>query len=335
MSGLRAAYLLDPEPYDLVYGPEQRRAVRRLVVEEPPVLTAADVAAGTGALADVDVLLTGWGVPPLDAHVLAQAPRLRAVLHGAGAVRGFVTDALLARGLVVSSASSANAVPVVQYSVAAVHLSLKRVWQLLQAPTADAARTIVPDVPGAYDAAVGLLGLGEIGRRVCRRLAADDGLRLLACDPWCSPDEARALGVELVGLDELFARSEVVSLHAPLHEGTAGLVGAEQLRALPTGATLINTARGGVVRTDDLLAVLRERSDLQAVLDVTDPEPLPQDHPLRSLPNVVLTPHVAGSRGRECRRMGALVVRELAALAAGRPLQHAVDLSRLERAATP
>ena len=333
MTPLRAAYLLDPEPYDLVYGPEQRRAVRALVHGDLPVLTAADVSGRTQALAHTDVLLTGWGVPPLDAQVLAQAPRLRTVLHGAGAVRGLVTEALLARGIVVSSASSANAVPVAQYAVAAVHLSLKRVWQMLQAPAvAEQARV---GVPGAYDAVVGLVGLGEIGRRVCRRLAADDGLRLLAFDPWCPPGEARALGVELVGLDELFARSEVVSLHAPLHEGTRGMVAAAQLRALPAGATLVNTARGGVVRTDDLVAVLRERADLQAVLDVTEPEPLPEDHPVRSLPNVVLTPHVAGSLGRECRRMGALVVRELEALAAGRPLQHAVDLSRLDLAATP
>ena len=127
----------------------------------------------------------------------------------------------------------------------------------------------------------------------------------------------------------------MVTLHAPLHEGTRGLVGAEQLRLLRSGSTLVNTARGGVVRTDELVAVLRDRPDLQAVLDVTDPEPLPDGHPLRHLPNVVLTPHVAGSLGRECRRMGALVVRELEALAAGRPLQHAVDLSRLALAATP
>ena len=331
---MRAAYLLDPGPYELVYGPQQRRAVRELVSGDPPVLCAADVAAGTDALADVDVLLTGWGVPPIDAHVLAQAPRLHTVLHGAGAVRGFVTEALLTGGIRVSSASSANAVPVVQYTVAVVHLSLKRVWQLLGAPAVDADRT-VGSIAGAYDAVVGLVGLGEIGRRVCRRLAADDGLRLLAFDPWCSPGQARELGVELVGLDELFARSEVVSLHAPLHQGTRGMVAAAQLRALPAGATLVNTARGAVVRTDDLVDVLRQRPDLQAVLDVTDPEPLAEDHPLRSLPNVVLTPHVAGSLGRECRRMGALVVRELEALAAGRPLQHAVDLSRLALAATP
>jgi phosphoglycerate dehydrogenase-like enzyme len=335
VSGLRVAYLLDPEPYRLVYGPQQRDAVRRLAAGEPPVLTAADVAAETDALRHVDVLLTGWGVPPLDAGVLEQAPRLRTVLHGAGAVRGLVTDALLARGVVVSSASSANAVPVAQYAVASVHLSLKRVWQLLRAPTGDAARAVAQRVPGAYDAVVGLVGLGEIGRLVCRRLRADDGLHVLAFDPWCSDDDARALGVELVGLDELFARSEVVSLHAPLHEGTRGLVHAAQLRRLPSGATLVNTARGGIVRTDDLVTVLRERTDLQAVLDVTEPEPLPDRHPLRSLPNVVLTPHIAGSLGRECRRMGALVVRELEAVAAGRPLSHAVDLSRLALAATP
>lgn len=333
MSRLRAAYVLGREPYELIYGPQQREGVRRLVGHEPPVLTAADVAAGAPELGEVEVVLSGWGAPVMDASFLAQAPRLRAVLYGAGSVRGFVTDELVARGVVVSSAASGNAVPVADYTVAAVYFSLKRVWQLLRTEPAAQAQ-VTATIPGAYDATVGLVGLGEVGRLVCRRLDTD-GLTLLAYDPYLAPEAARAAGVELVSLEELFVRSDVVSVHAPLHEGTRGMIGATQLRAMRPGATLINTARGPVVRSDDLVAVLRERPDLQAVLDVTDPEPLPADAPLRALPNVVVTPHVAGSLGRECRRMGAMMVEELGRLVEGRPLQWQVDLTRLSIAATP
>ncbi len=333
MSTLRAAYVLGSEAYELVYGPAQRASVRELTAGDPPVLTAADVLGGTTALADVDVVLSGWGAPIMDERFLEQAPRLRTVLYGAGAVRGFVTEALVDRGVIVSSAASANAVPVVDYTVAVVHLSLKRFWQLLRTPPADSA-PILRGVSGAYDTEVGLVGVGEIGRQVCRRLAGS-GLDLLVHDPYLSREEAEQLGVEAVGLDELFARAEVVSLHAPLHEGTRGMVTARHLRAMRPGATLLNTARGGLIRSPDLEQVLAERHDLQAVLDVTEPEPLPAESPLLGLPNVVVTPHVAGSLGRECRRMGALVVEELRRLAEGAPLLHAVDLSRLHLAATP
>ncbi len=333
MTTLRAAYVLDREAYELVYGPAERASVRELTADEPPVLTAADVLGGTAALRDVEVVLSGWGAPVMDERFFEQAPGVRTVLYGAGAVRGFVTDALLERGVSVSSAASANAVPVVDYTVSVVHLSLKRFWKLLRTPPTEAG-PLLEGVAGAYGTEVGLLGVGEIGRQVCRRLAGS-GLRLLVHDPYLPASEAELLGVEPVGLDELFARSEVVSLHAPLHDGTRGMITARHLSSMRPGATLLNTARGGLIRSPDLEEVLAERPDLQAVLDVTEPEPLPPDAPLLGLANVVVTPHIAGSMGRECRRMGALVVEELRRLTRGAPLEHAVDLSRLQLAATP
>ncbi len=333
MTRLRAAYVLGREAYDLVYGPVERASVRELTAEEPPVLTGAHVLGGTTVLSDVEVVLSGWGAPVMDERFFEQAPRVRTVLYGAGAVRGFVTDALVERGVTVSSAASANAVPVVDYTVSVVHLSLKRFWQLIRTPPSETG-PLLAGVSGGYDTEVGLLGVGEIGRQVCRRLAGS-GLRLLAHDPYLPRSEAERLGVEPVGLDELFARSEVVSIHAPLHEGTRGMITGRHLSSLRTGATLLNTARGGLIRSPDLEEVLAERPDLQAVLDVTEPEPLPLDSPLLRLPNVVVTPHIAGSLGKECRRMGALVVEELRRLSGGLPLQHAVDVSRLHLAATP
>jgi phosphoglycerate dehydrogenase-like enzyme len=136
-------------------------------------------------------------------------------------------------------------------------------------------------------------------------------LRVIAYDPHCTPAAAQALGVELVSLDEIFQRAHVVSLHTPWLPETEGMVTGAHIAAMREGATFINTARGIIVREAEMIEVLRARPDLTAILDVTRPEPPVPDSPLFSLPNVVLTPHIAGAMDDECRRMGYFLVDEL------------------------
>ncbi|WP_104116754.1 hydroxyacid dehydrogenase [Arthrobacter sp. B1805] len=334
---IRAAYVLGQEGYDRIYGPEQRAAITELCGTEPPFVPA-DVASAPGTvlagtvLADTEVILSGWGAPVMDEEFLARVPRLRAVLYAAGAVRGFVTPALARNGVLVSSAASANAIPVAEYTLATILFSLKGGWAALRSPRSHAIAD-VDDVPGSYHSTVGLLALGTIGRLVSERLKTTD-TRVLAYDPYASPAEAAELGVRLVDLQELFT-ADVVSIHAPLLEETRNLVDRSLLASMKTRATIINTARGAVIDHDALADVLAARPDLQAVLDVTHPEPLPESSPLLTLPNVVVTPHIAGSLGPECHRMADLMTDELRRLATGEPLRHAVDLGRLDRVATP
>lgn len=326
-----ARYVLDHDARDRIYGPEQRAAIADLVdfVGEP--LAAGEV--GPGALAGVEVLLSGWGAPLMDARFLEGAPDLEVVLYGAGAVRGFVTPAVFERGIRVSSANAANAVPVCEYTTAVVLFSLKHGWRLLrQRPDPrDHAATLSP---GAYGSTVGIIGLGTIGRLVARALGRYD-LHLVAFDPYCTDGDADDLGVRLAGLEEVFRDSDVVSLHAPLYDATRGLVTGGLLRQMRPGATFVNTARGGLVRHGELAEVLTARPDLQAVLDVTDPEPLPPAHPLLQLGNVVITPHIAGSIGAECHRLGASVVEELERYVEGQPLRHEVHPEQLKVSAIP
>nr|MBA3687197.1 hypothetical protein [Planctomycetota bacterium] len=183
-------------------------------------------------------------------------------------------------------------------------------------------------VTGSYGATVGLIALGAIGRRVADLLRPFD-VRVIAHDPHASAPA----GVEMVGLDELFRRSDVVSLHAPDIPATEGMIGAAQLRLLRAHATFINTARGRIVRQDELIAVLRERPDLQAVLDVTWPEPPPSDSALHDLPNLLLTPHLAGSQGNEVLRLADWMIEECARFLRGEPLEHAVSAGMLEQMA--
>lgn len=333
MDRLHALYVLDERAQSLVYGPAQRAAIAEMVDVTAEPVTAHELARRPELLCDVEVLLSGWGAPRMDADFLDRAPRLEVVLYGAGAVRGFATDALFARGVRLSSANAANAVPVAELTFAFVLLSLKGVWALLDASVGpgDPRRH---DVLGAYRETVGLLGLGAIGRLVAGRLRTID-VEVLAFDPYCGPADADAIGVTLVTLEELFARCGVVSVHAPLYDQTRGIVTGALVRSMRTGATLVNTARGGLVRHDEIADVLASRPDLQAVLDVTDPEPLPPEHALLDLANVVVTPHVAGSLGPECRRLGDTVVAELRRYCAGEPLEHEVDPAMLAIAAEP
>ena len=311
-----AVYLGRPDALDQVYGPRERTAAARLVrVAAPEALAEAEVALGT------------WGMPVLDAAFLAAAPRLRAILYGAGSVRAFVTDALWDRGVRVTSAAEVNAACVAEYTLAAILFSLKHGWRLAAAMRQGGPGPDKHAVPGASGSVVGLVSLGAIGRLVRRRLRPFD-LRVLAFDPFVGPAEADRLGVDRCGLDELFRRSDVVSVHTPLLDATRGLITGELLAAMRPGATLINTARGAVVREQELIAVLRSRPDLQAVLDVTDPEPPAPDSPLRTLPNVVLTPHIAGCVGPERRRLGRAMIGELRRLLADRPLRWEVTRER-------
>jgi phosphoglycerate dehydrogenase-like enzyme len=153
---------------------------------------------------------------------------------------------------------------------------------------------------------------------------------VLLADPTVSDQEALLLGVQLVGLDDLMAGSSVVSLHAPVLPSTIGMIPARQLAAMKDGSTFINTARGALVDHD---ALRREAATgrISLVLDVTSPELLPSGDPLYSMPNVILTPHIAGSMGNELTLLGDLAVSEIERFAAGQPnkdvvTRHALDL---------
>jgi phosphoglycerate dehydrogenase-like enzyme len=287
-------------------------------------------AAARARLAGAQVLLTGWGAPMLDESALDQAPLLRAVVHAAGTVKPHVATAAFERGIAVSSAADANALPVAEYTVAMILLANKAVPQLAREYRSRRARLdLLGEFAhiGNYGRTVGLVGASRVGRRVLELLAPFD-LDLLVSDPYLDAEAAGSLGARLVGLDELFARSDVVSLHAPAVPATRGLVDAGRLASMRTGATLINTARGSLVDQDALIAQLRS-GRITAVLDVTEPEITAADSPLWELPNVILTPHVAGALGNELFRLGASAVEEVLRVAAGEPLRHPVDPATL------
>lgn len=275
-------------------------------------------------LSTVEVLIGSWGIPLLDREILDAMPSLRLVLYGAGSVRGFVTDEFWKRNIALSSAAHANARPTAAFAEAMIILSLKHTWYYLRRNTADWAYLRDTESSGIHGATVGIIGCSRVGQEVIKGLKRHE-MTILVCDPTLHPESALELGVELVELAALFARSDVVSLHAPLLPATAGMVRGEHFRLMPRHATFVNTARGGLVKEAELVEVLRSRPDLTAILDVTDPEPAPVGSPLRALPNVVLTPHLAGARHREIDLIGRAVMAELDRYLAGLPLRWSLD----------
>lgn len=317
----RAALLAGQHARNTVFSPEIRAELATLVSISVDDVTPSDLAVHAAALHDAEYLFTSWGAPRLDATTLALMPRLRAVFYAAGSIKHFVTDEFWARDIPICSAWAANAVPVAEFTFAQIILGLKQAHRfpsLMRAARNKAWPAHYTGV-GAFGSTVGLVSLGQIGRRVAGLLRQLD-VHVIAYDPFCPPEVARELGVELVSMEDVFARSRVVSLHAPWLKETEGLITGKLIAALPPGGTFINTARGAIVREDELIAVLQQRPDITAVLDVTWPEPAAPDSPFYDLPNVFLTPHIAGSEQGECARMARYMLEDYRRLLEGQPL---------------
>jgi len=318
-----AIYLLHPDSLTKIYGPQQQEALAELVDFVAPPQTVVSVAEDPSVLADVELIFSGWGMSEMNEAFLAAAPNLKALFYGAGSVKKVVTDASWARGVRVTSAYGANAVTVSQYTLAQIIFSLKRGWHYARTIRESRSWMRKSHIPGTYGSTVGLISLGQVGRRVAELLKILD-VHVVAYDPFVSPARAAALGVELVTLEEVFQRSDVVSLHAPWLPETVGMITGAHFASMKENATFINTSRGAIVREPEMIAVLLARPDLWAILDVTYPEPPVEGSPLYELPNVVLTPHIAGVMDDECRRMGQTMVEELRRFLADEAMEYEI-----------
>ncbi|RKP52449.1 hydroxyacid dehydrogenase [Trinickia fusca] len=295
------------------------------VLDAAPMQRFDDERAGQ-LLAEAEILVTGWGSPPLDAPALALAPHLKLVAHAAGTVKGILGDSLFDRGISVSHAAQANALPVAEFTLAAILFAGKKVFQFRNRYVGDRNRQrtvpIQAEAIGNYRRTVGIIGASRVGRRVIELLSPFD-YRILLHDPMVDELEAARLGVERTGLDTLMASADIVSLHAPSLPATRRMIDAGRLALMKDGATFINTARGALVDEAALIAVLNT-GRIDAVIDVTDPDIPETTSALFDLPNVFLTPHIAGAVGLERTRLGEMAVDEVIRFIEGRPMLGAI-----------
>ena len=326
MSKPKGIFVLPEANYRLIYSDTQVERIGMLVDLYAPQQEPEAVHRDLSILAPAELIFTGWGSLAFSAEVLAAAPRLKMVFYGAGSVRGTVTDAFWERGVRICSAWMANAVPVMEYCLAQIFLCLKKAYQHAAAYRANSGMPRLA-VAGGYGSTIGLVSLGVIGQMLAQRLTTFD-VKVIAYDPYVKPEDAARLGVDMVSLDEIFRRSDVVSLHTPWLNSTVGMIRGEHFALMKPGASFINTSRGAVVREIEMVSALQARPDLFAVLDVTWPEPPAQDSVLFTLPNVFLTPHIAGSMNAECNRMGQYMLDDLERYLKGQPLLYEVSHER-------
>ena len=278
-----------------------------------------------------DAVLSGWGVRPPTPAILDRAARLKVISHTAGSIRMFPRYAL-EKGVVITSARAAIARTVAEFCLMNALVLLRRLPYYVDADpvrktffSQTAAR---PASQTLFGKTVGLVGYGYISRYL-REMLAPFGCRVLVSDPYLTSHEAEAQRVESVSLPFLLQNAHVVSLHAPEIPATIDMIGASELAMLQDGAVFLNSARGRLVDTDALTAAL-QTGRFFAAIDVTQPEPLPPDHPLRGLPNVIFTPHIAGPAEDDLPHLTRTAIADMKSVLNGTPPLYPISLSAFD-----
>ena len=287
-----------------VYTQEDRKLLQQelefvTTITDPKQLERVD-------LKDVKYIFSTWGMMALSREeIRTLLPSLEAVFYGAGSVQAFARP-FLEEGVRVFSSATANAVPVAEYTVAQIVLACKGFYQaarLYKENRHTEARAFSEAHPGVYDVDIGLIGAGQIGRLIIRMLKAYQ-VNVMVYDPFLTEEQAQDLGVTKVSLKEMFSGCTVISNHVANNPQTVGMLNKDLFDRMQPYATFINTGRGAQVVEQDLAEAMKKEPGRTAVLDVTMPEPVEEGHPFYDLPNVILTPHIAGSMQQERARMG-------------------------------
>jgi len=325
---MKAAFVgASRENFDRVYARKQRETLASRVELLPGVF--CDVR--DPALKDVEAIFSTWGMPTASAEeIRVHLPSLRYVFYAAGSVQAFARP-FLDCGVRVFSAWQANAVPVAQYAFAQILLALKGYFpaQAAMRTSRAAASAAAAGYPGVFDAKVGLLGCGAIGSRLAQMLAPLD-VEVLVFDPFLPDARAAQLGVRKAELDEIFARCDVVSNHLANLPATVGIIRREHLLSMKPCSTFINTGRGPQLSERDLYDMLVLDPTRFALLDVLTDEGHSDSNPLASLPNCLITPHIAGSSGFEVRRMADYMIDAFDQVSAGKPCAYEVTPDMLD-----
>ena len=317
-----------PSLYRKLFSPSSDARLRALGTvtfnSEERDLTSADLASRMG---EIDVLVTGWRSPKLTDSVIAAAPRLRLVAHSAGSIKFLVAEHALRSGrFAVTTVAAAMGPSVAEMALQLTLMCLRPIHQLDAGLKAGGDWKELKARGSGEDLAaqrVGVIGAGHTGRHYIRMMRGL-GVETWVYDPYLTEERAAGMDVERVtSLDALVSSCRVVSLHAPSTPQTHHMIGRRELTQMRDGAVLINTARSSLVDPQALLDELRS-GRISAALDVFDEEPLPLDNPLRTLPNVILTPHVASHTRNTHLRQGEVTADEVERFVRGQPLRYAV-----------
>ena len=319
MKKINGAFVNNGTAVERVYGDRNTARLNDLCNMKDGIFTAQDVEAGK--LEDVDVIFSTWGMPCFTDAQMAKLPNLKAVFYAAGATDSFCKP-LFANNVRLFSAWRANAIPVAEFALAQIILGLKNYFNIsANLKSNDKFRNGQNDVTcGMYGARVALLGAGEISTHL-QKLLKNFNVEVIVVP---SHPERRT-----ISLEEAFATSQVISNHFPDRDDNVGVFNEKLFASMKPGAVFINTGRGRQVNEDDLISVFEKRPDLTALLDVTYPEPPFDGSKLYNMPNVRLSPHIAGSLKDELFRMSDYMIEEFERFINGEEAVHEVKPSML------
>lgn len=330
---MKIIFLCDAKSkFERVYSKKTISNLIALLPCDMNIYSKAEILENKGKFSDAEYIFSTWGMPEFtEGEITDYFPKLKAVFYSAGSVRYFAKP-FLECGIKVFSAWAANAVPVAEYTVAQIILANKGFFASCGCKNRDeytAARNIFSEFGGNFNTKVGIIGAGMIGSLVIELLKPYN-ISVSVYDPFLSQERAEKLGVETVSLEKLFSECSVVSNHLANNEETRGILTEDLFEKMLPNSTFINTGRGAQVVEDGLCSVLRRRSDIVALLDVTDPEPPLDGGQLYNLKNCILTPHIAGSSGKEVHRMSEYMLAEFKNLLNGEKTSYEVTLEMLK-----
>jgi len=313
MKKLKAVFLNESDRnIDYVYAPAQQKEIAEIADLMPGLLSSRTF--DSMDLSGLEAIFSTWGMICFTEEQLAKMPNLKAVFYAAGATDYFARP-LLNRGIKLSSAWKANAIPVAEFTVAQILLAMKNYFSLTATLHSRDKWEQLDAGPGCYGETVALIGAGAISNHV-QELLKNFHLNVIVVP---SRKERRT-----ISLEEVFKTAYVISNHLPNREDNRQVLTKEMFASMRRNATFINTGRGAQVDEAGLIEVLKQRPDLTALLDVTFPEPPAEGSELYTLPNVHLTPHIAGSLNDEVHRMADYVIADYKRFVNGEALENEV-----------
>ncbi len=261
--------------------------------------------------------------------VMEAAPKLRVVGRAGVGVDNVDVEAATQRGIVVMNTPSGNTISTAELTFSMLMSLARKIPQAHASMKAGEWNRKAFQGVELYNKTLGILGMGRIGTEVARR-AIVFGMRVLAYDPYLSLSRANALQVELVELDEVFARCDFITVHMPMSDETRGMINTAAFAKMKTGVRVLNCARGGIINEDDLCTAIQSGKVAGAALDVYEVEPPAKDFPLRALPQVIMTPHLGASTEEAQENVGIEVAEAITDYLLNGVVRNAVNLPNLD-----
>lgn len=279
--------------FETFYTPEAKAALEELgqVIYNPHGRPYTDEEL-RDALADVDVVFTGWGQYNFSEEVLSKANKLKMIAHTGGSVAPVLSDAVIKRNLTVICGNKLYAESVAEGTLCYILAALRNIVRIVNETERDGWTSGYLPNKGLKHKTIGIVGFGMIAENLARILQAFD-VKIKIYSGYLSKEKAAEYNAEIATLDEIFETCDIISVHSALNDKNYHLIGKKHFEKMKDGALIVNTARGAVMVEEELAEELKT-GRINAILDVYEVEPLPKDSPLRGLPNAILVPHRGG-----------------------------------------